>query len=404
MTFNIIRGSKQIGGSCVEITSNNTQIFIDAGLPIDYKSESEDKPIIDAINKKPADGILISHAHQDHYGLLNEVDRNIPLYMSEGTKRLIDTAAYFNGEEYLTQKLTIIKPGEPFMIGDIEITPYQVDHSGFDAMAFLIESDGKRVFYSGDFRGHGRKNMLFTEMLRNPPKDIDYLILEGTCIEKENSDNKSEKDIEADLKEAFKNNKMTFISYSSHNIDRIVSIYKACIASKKIIVIDPYTAYILDKIKDLGMIPQTNWSEYFRIYFARDSNTRKMDDSGDLFKFQYSKITGDEILKNRQSIVIRNSYNIRKKFDSHILPGETQLIYSQWGGYFEQEKDFWDTHNIKPDFIHSSGHAYQNEIIDFVNAISPKKIIPIHTMTPDKYLELFGNKITMLHDGEKLTV
>jgi mRNA degradation ribonuclease J1/J2 len=52
-----------------------------------------------------------------------------------------------------------------------------VDHSGFDSFAFLIESEDKKIFYSGDFRGHGRKSILFDNILKNPPKDIDYLLL-----------------------------------------------------------------------------------------------------------------------------------------------------------------------------------------------------------------------------------
>ena len=42
-------------------------------------------------------------------------------------------------------------------IGPFRITPQLVDHSAFDAYALLVEADGKRVYYSGDFRAHGRK-------------------------------------------------------------------------------------------------------------------------------------------------------------------------------------------------------------------------------------------------------
>ena len=48
----------------------------------------------------------------------------------------------------------------PVEIGPFRVTPYLVDHSAFDAYALLVEADGKRVFYSGDFRGHGRKRKL----------------------------------------------------------------------------------------------------------------------------------------------------------------------------------------------------------------------------------------------------
>ena len=57
---------------------------------------------------------------------------------------------------------------KPFTIGNIIITPYLNDHSAFDAYSFLIEGEGQRLFYSGDFRGHGRKGSLLTKLTNNP--------------------------------------------------------------------------------------------------------------------------------------------------------------------------------------------------------------------------------------------
>ena len=71
---------------------------------------------------------------------------------------------------------------KPFGIGPFRITPYLVDHSAFDAYALMVEADGKRVFYSGDFRAHGRKAALFERLVRSPPKDIDALLMEGTTL------------------------------------------------------------------------------------------------------------------------------------------------------------------------------------------------------------------------------
>jgi hypothetical protein len=63
-------------------------------------------------------------------------------------------------------------------IGPFAITPHLVDHSGFDAYALEIEADGRRLFYSGDLRAHGRKSKLFESMVNNPPKKIDTMLME----------------------------------------------------------------------------------------------------------------------------------------------------------------------------------------------------------------------------------
>jgi ribonuclease J len=36
-------------------------------------------------------------------------------------------------------------------------------HSAYDAYSLLIGADGQRLFYSADFRGHGRKAALFEQ-------------------------------------------------------------------------------------------------------------------------------------------------------------------------------------------------------------------------------------------------
>jgi len=48
-----------------------------------------------------------------------------------------------------------------------------IDHSAYDSYVFLIEAEGKRLVYSGDFQGHGRKGKSPTSLLEHPPKDID---------------------------------------------------------------------------------------------------------------------------------------------------------------------------------------------------------------------------------------
>ena len=108
--------------------------------------------------------ILLSHSHQDHYGLLSFVNPDIPVYMSKGCKELIEVSYFFGQTEYDLKNIKTVEMWQPFRIGDFTITPYLVDHSAFDAMAFLIEVENKKIFYSGDFRGHGRKSVLFKKI------------------------------------------------------------------------------------------------------------------------------------------------------------------------------------------------------------------------------------------------
>jgi len=67
-------------------------------------------------------------------------------------------------------KQETVKAQKPVQIGDIRVTPYAVDHSAFDSMAFLLEADGRRLLYSGDLRLHGREQGMAKVMVEAATK------------------------------------------------------------------------------------------------------------------------------------------------------------------------------------------------------------------------------------------
>ena len=174
MKILIHRGSNEIGGTCIQLSTNKTTILLDLGLPLSKTNKK-----INLSNIRP-DAVLISHAHQDHFGLIDTIDPSIPVYIGETGRHLIDATRMLLGKELHNNNFKYFKSWKSFQVGDFTIKPYLVDHSAIDAYAFLIEAEGKRVFYSGDFRAHGRKSILFDKIVHEPPKDIDLLFMEGT--------------------------------------------------------------------------------------------------------------------------------------------------------------------------------------------------------------------------------
>lgn len=177
----ILRGSKEIGGSCVELSFEGERIILDIGLPLDSKKDpKEELPNIKGILKKTDDlkGIIVSHYHQDHCGLLPFVDKNIPIAIGHIAREIINTSAFFMKKDYRIETYVPLENKKSFYLGKFKITPYLVDHSAYDAYALLIEAGDKKLFYTGDLRAHGRKALLsrcFVFKMKTNLDDLQYI-------------------------------------------------------------------------------------------------------------------------------------------------------------------------------------------------------------------------------------
>ncbi|MBL7070561.1 MAG: MBL fold metallo-hydrolase [Candidatus Omnitrophica bacterium] len=426
MKLTIHRGTQEIGGSCVELNTGKSRILIDLGMPlVNDKKESFDSKTLtnkspDDLKKlkilpdikglyrgeeKAIDGILISHSHMDHYGFLKFVNPDIPIYMSEGAKMLVEISDIFIPHKTGNLNVKTIDKIKSFAIGEFKVDSYLADHSAFDARAFLIEADGKRIFYSGDFRAHGRKSVLFKRMISHPPEAIDALLMEGSMIGRSNQAYKDENAIQSRIEKILKSsNNVTFLFTSSQNIDRLVSAYKACIKTGHIFVIDIYTAYILDKLRKVSKgIPQFNWRNIKVKFLKNQADTlAKKVSTKLLYHYNTQKIDIFEINRKKNKILMlaRDNSIFPKIIKGIDDPRGATVIYSMWGGYLNDRfRDFCANKGLTIEQVHTSGHATVEDLEAFAKAISPKTLIPIHTFEGQKYPEMFEN-VRILKDGE----
>jgi ribonuclease J len=211
----------------------------------------------------------------------------------------------------------------------------------------------------------------------------------------------SESDIESEMIKLFRDNKkLFFVACSTQNIDRLISVYRACLKSKRTFVIDPYTAFILGKLKIISSkIPQHDWNN-MKIFFVPSTYTKIMAKDKSLFKFKSAKISYQEIQNIRSKVVVKDSYMVRNIFANKKALSDTELIYSMWDGYLPGVKPFWEKHEIPIVKVHSSGHAYIEELKSFVKAVKPRYVIPNHTFYPEKYLDIFKGQVMLIKDRQ----
>jgi len=407
----IHRGSHQIGGSCVEVESGGERLLIDLGLPLDVDDNTIAylPPIAGLDGNDPGlKGILISHPHIDHYGLLAHISPELPVGMGAAARHILAAAAPWMPSGFnLTNSGWDFRSGEMLEIGSFRVTPYLMDHSAYDAYALLIEADEKRLFYSGDFRGHGRKATLYNDIISNPPADVDALLLEGTTLGR--SDNSSpaltEKEIETRLVEVFKATPgLAMVHTSAQNIDRIVSIFRASKRSGRRLLIDLYTAAVLEATRNPN-VPQSHWPEV--ALFVPHKQRIKIKENGwfELLKrHSINRIFIEQLRDNLNKFTLLFRPVYRDDLEKGGCLEGACYIYSLWEGYwnrgsFDRVADWLSRNSIHKQSLHTSGHADPEDLHRLVEAIKPEKVTPIHTFRPDLYPGLFPN-VEFHEDGE----
>jgi ribonuclease J len=345
--------------------------------------------------------IFITHAHLDHFGLLEFVSHEIPIYMSKTCYEIITKITPLLGKDnkldLLHLDLNILEAKKPVAIGGFEITPHLIDHSVAGSLAFEINTGGKRLLYTGDFRFHGRQAYLSKDL--GKIKNVDYLIMEGSTIGRAEQIKMSEDDLMLELSGLLKTEKLSLITFSAQNLDRFISVYKACLKAKKTLIIDPYTCYLLENFKHLSKnIPQFDWNN-IAVYFASNSITKELASTGKLYEYKSKKIAIDEIVSNPAKYAVKDNYIITTRLLEAVEKENIQYIYSLWSGYLEKPMHI---DALKPQLIHlhTSGHANLECLQEFASKINPKNIIPIHTENADRYEELFKIPVALSEDRE----
>lgn len=259
----IHRGAHEIGGTCIELDHDGFRLVLDIGLPLPGGDDGESLfPAVSGLREGDPSivGLIVSHGHPDHYGFVSDVHAAVPRYLGEATQRMLLEATFFTSAGARITAAGHLVDQVPMNLGPFTVTPFLVDHSAFDAYALLVEAGGRRLFYSGDLRAHGRKASLFERLVSEPPQDVHVLLLEGTNIQAETTQAKpGEKDIEEHCVQVFSETPgMVLACYSAQNIDRLVTLFRAARRCGRTFVMDLYTA-TMARATGRATIPQADW-------------------------------------------------------------------------------------------------------------------------------------------------
>ena len=409
MRIRIHRGTKEIGGTCIELAAEGGRILLDLGLPLD--GDANEASVHLSIDGLAGDGdllaLILSHGHVDHWGLAHLAGPDLPVALGAATHRILKAAAPFVPRPYVPATPIEFTSGTPLQFGPFRVTPHLVDHSAYDAYALEVEAGGKRLFYSGDIRAHGRKAALFERLVAHPPRSIDVMLMEGSSFGRLSPDHvfPTETEVEQRLVDVFQaTDGLALVAASAQNIDRMVSLYRACKRTGRTLIIDLYAAEILRATENAN-IPQSDWPhiavyvpQYQRVQIKRSGRFDLLDPH----KTNRIFVERLEDLAPRAAMLFRPAM-LRDLDHAGCLSG-ARAIWSQWDGYLKQERGLallaeLEARGIPLDHAHTSGHASIPDLKRLAEAIRPKMLVPIHTYEPEQFPAHF-EAVSLKDDGE----
>jgi ribonuclease J len=422
----IHRGAHEIGGNCVELRYGDDTLILDIGKPLSATFDTV-VPLPAAIglddNGTRPLGVIISHGHQDHWGLAPQLPTDIPVFIGEGAANIL-RAAEFWGSGVDLHETGHLRDRVTFTLGSFTITPYLADHSGYDAFSLLIEAGGRSLFYTGDIRGHGRKASVFDRLLADPPSPVNAILMEGTSFRTNDliadapglapeSVTQTEGDVEVQLADTLKATEgLVVVLASAQNIDRLVTVYRATLRADRDLVVDLYTADIAAATGRTSIPALSDAWTRVHVYApqrqrVRVKNSREFER---VARVRDRRLYPEQLRDRAGQLVLFGAYQgeIPRLIRDGLLAGGA-VVWSMWDGYLNRTsgqrlQTALRSANVPLIHHHTSGHATPADLARLVLALRPDAVVPIHTEAPDAYAAIVGEIVQPHPDGIWWTV
>ncbi|KOF22234.1 beta-lactamase [Ensifer adhaerens] len=322
-------------------------------------------------------GIIITHAHEDHYGGLNDLwpGLNVPVYASPFTAGMLEAKRDFEKSRGEIP-VTIFKQGDRINVGPFEIEAVGVNHSIPEPMSLIIRTPLGAVVHTGDWKIDLQPSLgpLTDEQRFRKIGDegVLALVCDSTNALRDGV-SPSEQEVSASLTEIIsKAEGRVAITTFSSNVGRIRSIAEAADeAGRDVLLLGSSMKRVVAVARDLGLMegikPFLAEDEFG--YVPRDKVVVILTGSQGEPRAALAKIARDE-MRN-----VAFSAGDTVVFSSRTIPGNEKAINDIKNGLIEQ-----GIHIITDGeaLVHVSGHPRRSELQQMYQWVRPQILVPVH--------------------------
>jgi ribonuclease J len=214
-----------------------------------------------ANERKNLKAIIITHAHEDHYGALADLwpGLNVPVYASPFTAGLLEAKRNFEKDAIGEVPVTIFKAGDKINAGPFSIEGVAVNHSIPEPMSLMIRTPLGNVIHTGDWKiDHEPSLGPLTDETRFRQlgdEGVLALLCDSTNALRDGV-SPSEKDVSESLRKIIENaeGRVAITTFSS-NVGRIRTVAEAAeAAGREVLLLGSSLKRVCDVAQDIGLL------------------------------------------------------------------------------------------------------------------------------------------------------
>ena len=321
--------------------------------------------------------IIITHAHEDHYGALNDLwpGLNVPVYASPFTAGMLEAKRAFE-KSRSEIPITIFKQGDRINVGPFSVEAVGVNHSIPEPMALVIRTQLGTVVHTGDWKidlepslGPLTDESRFRQI---GEEGVLALVCDSTNALREGV-SPSEQQVSESLAKiiADAEGRVGITTFSS-NVGRIRSVAEAAeAAGREVLLLGSSMKRVVDVARDVGLMegvkPFLAEDEFG--YVPRDKVVVILTGSQGEPRAALAKIARDEM----RNVAFSAGDTI--VFSSRTIPGNEKAINDIKNGLIEQ-----GIHIVTDSeaLVHVSGHPRRTELQQMYQWVKPQILVPVH--------------------------
>ncbi len=323
-------------------------------------------------------GILLTHAHEDHYGAVAEMWPRLgaPVYGTRFTlamlkERLSETP--WKSDVPLHQ----VSRGARFNIGPFDVELIDMAHSIPDTSAVAIRSDLGNILHSADWKLDDRPGAGAAtdkaKLQRLGDEGVDVLVCDSTNILSDGQ-TRSEKAVAESLTEIIRRapGRVAITSFAS-SVGRLLNIAKAAHDADRHLVLAGRSMHrIVDLAKETGLWPENlkTLTEEDYGYLPRETVVALLTGSQGEPRAALARIADDQypnVTLAPGDLVI---------FSARAIPGNESAIIRIQNKLADRGIEVMTEWENGP--IHVSGHPRRGEVEQLYRWLRPKALIPMH--------------------------